>query len=110
MDRVRLEFVEGNSSKQYIATRDRTRFTAQWGRIGAALQRKDFDFPSDSMAHGKWTEMIQEKKNKGYRVVESNSHMFPLGYWAPTTGAPKPKPQPKPEPIAPAATGRKFRF
>eukprot|EP01040_Poterioochromonas_malhamensis_P006676 gene6676-7193_t len=68
-----LECVEGNSSKFYELTRDGTKVTTSYGRIGAKGTTSTKDYKTEEAAEKFFEKTLEEKLNKGYeRAVKED--------------------------------------
>lgn len=70
---IRLEFVEGTSSKFWQILRTGDSFTVTYGKIGTAGQEQKKKFKSEWEARRAHDSLIEEKKKKGYLPVISGA-------------------------------------
>jgi predicted DNA-binding WGR domain protein/uncharacterized protein YwqG len=73
MESRRFEFVDGSSNKFWEITRDGTRFTVRFGRIGSAGQSQTKAFTTDDEARLEAERLVNEKLKKGYIERASGS-------------------------------------
>ena len=79
--RVKLEYRDGKSDKEYHASLVGTTVTLSWGRRGSTLQTKREVCDSFFSAEAVWSGKIDEKIAKGYVVVASDvTALYPIRY------------------------------
>jgi predicted DNA-binding WGR domain protein len=87
----RFEFVEGTSSKFWVAELQGSTFIVTYGRIGTAGQRKEKAFPDEESAQREYERKVAEKLREGYKEVSAEGEAAPPAPATEKKKAPPPK-------------------